>query len=155
VYYNNLENILVTRIREILVVRRFGYPFLLWNASLQTYLLESFDLNPCYLTDMELQRLHCRFGHPLVERLQKVLDRAGHNTNKKSLEYLAKYCYYCQKHGKSLGRFRFTLRDDIDFNYCIIIDIIYISGSLLLHIVDEGTCFQASRWLQNIGAKHI
>src|SRR5271155_1799902 len=30
----------------------------------------------------------------------------------------------------------------------------YISGSPLLHIVDEGTRFQAGRWLQNISAKH-
>ena len=30
----------------------------------------------------------------------------------------------------------------------------YISGSPLLHVVDEGTRFQAGRWLQNISAKH-
>jgi hypothetical protein len=31
----------------------------------------------------------------------------------------------------------------------------YISGAPLLHIVDEGTRFQAGRWLQNVSAKHI
>ena len=46
------------------------------------------------------------------------------------------------------------MRDDIDFNYCIIVDIMYISGSPLLHVVDEGTRFQAGRWLQNISARH-
>jgi hypothetical protein len=30
----------------------------------------------------------------------------------------------------------------------------HIDGKPLLHIVDEGTRFQAGRWLQNIGAKH-
>ena len=30
----------------------------------------------------------------------------------------------------------------------------YISGQPLLHIVDEGTRFQAGRWLKNISAKH-
>ena len=30
----------------------------------------------------------------------------------------------------------------------------YISGAPLLHIVDEGTRFQAGRWLQDISAKH-
>jgi hypothetical protein len=90
-----------------------------------------------------------------VEKLQRVLDRAGHDdVDKKTLEHLTKYCHFCQKHGKSLGRFRFTLWDDIEFNYCIIVDIMYISGSPLLHVVDEGTRFQAGRWLQDISAKH-
>jgi len=155
VYYNNIQDVLVTRTKEVPVVRRFGHAFLLCNSSLQAYLLESFESNPCYLTEVELQRLHRRFGHPSVERLQRVLDRAGHNdVDKKTLEHLTKYCHFCQKHGKSPGRFRFTLRDDIEFNYCIVVDIMYISGSPLLHVVDEGTRFQAGRWLQNISAKH-
>jgi hypothetical protein len=64
------------------------------------------------------------------------------------------FCHYCQKYGKSPGRFRFTLKDDINFNYNVIVDVMYISGALLLHIVDEGTRFQAGRWLQNVSAKH-
>jgi hypothetical protein len=154
VYYNNLKNVLITHTKEVLVVRRFGHPFLLWNTSLQSYLLESFDLNPCYLIDIELRRLHRRFGHPSAERLQRVLNRVGYDTNKKILEHLTKYYHYYQKHGKSPRRFRFTLREDIDFNYCIVVDIIYISRQPLLYIVDEGTRFQAGRWLKNISAKH-
>jgi hypothetical protein len=149
VYYNNIWDVLVTRTREVPIVRRFGHAFLLCNSSLQAYLLESFESNPCYLTEVELQRLHRRFGHPSVERLQRVLDRAGHghDIDKKTLKHLTKYCHFCQKHSKSLGRFRFTLWDDVEFNYCIIVDIMYISGSPLLHVVDKGTRFQAGRWL--------
>jgi hypothetical protein len=58
VYYNNLKNILITYTRKVSVARQFSYLFLLWNSSLQVYLLESFDLNLCYLTDVELQYLH-------------------------------------------------------------------------------------------------
>ena len=54
---------------------------------------------------------------PVSEGSQRVLDRAGHGIDKKTLEHLTKYCHFCQKHGKSPGRFRFTLRDDIEFNY--------------------------------------
>ena len=155
VYYNNIQDVLVTRTGEVPVVRRFGHAFLLCNSSLHSFLLESFESNPCCLTDVELQRLHRRFGHPSVERLQRVLERSGHDdVDKKTLEHLTKYCHFCQKHGKSPGRFRFTLRDDVEFNYCIIVDIMYISGSPLLHVVDEGTRFQAGRWLQDISAKH-
>src|SRR5271167_2038900 len=79
VYYNNIQDVLVTRTGEVPVVRRFGHAFLLCNSSLHSFLLESLELNPCYLTEVELQRLHRRFGHPSVERLQRVLDRAGHD----------------------------------------------------------------------------
>ena len=64
VYYDNIRDVLVTGTKEVPVVRRFGHAFLLSNSSLQSYLIESFEQNPCYLTDTELQRLHHRFGHP-------------------------------------------------------------------------------------------
>jgi hypothetical protein len=67
-----------------------------------------------------------------------------------ALEYLTKYCKQCQKYGRLSGRFKFNLRDDISFNYSIIVDIFYISGKPVLYVVDEGTRYQAGRWLQNI-----
>ena len=145
--YDNLKDVIITRTKKVPVVRRFGHPFLLWSFSLQSYLVESFNANPCYLTDVELRRLHRRFGHPSVDRLQKLLDKAGHshNTDRSAIEELTRLCHYCQKFGRSPGRFRFTLRDDVDFNYNIIVDIIYISGSPLLHVVDKATRFQTSR----------
>jgi hypothetical protein len=30
----------------------------------------------------------------------------------------------------------------------------YVESSLILHVIDEATRFQAARWLQNISAKH-
>jgi hypothetical protein len=70
VYFNNLTNSLVTSTgNSVLVVRRFGHSFLLWDTSLQSFIAESFAYNPCYLTEVELQRLHRRFGHPSVSRL--------------------------------------------------------------------------------------
>ena len=34
VYYNNLRNVIVTKTKDVLVVRRFGHPWLLWDTSL-------------------------------------------------------------------------------------------------------------------------
>ena len=62
-----------------------------------------------------------------------------------AIKQLTKFCHYYQKFSKSLGRFRFTLQDNINFNYNIIVDIMYISGSPLLYIINKGTRFQASR----------
>ena len=74
VYFNNLTNTLVTLNGLILTVRRFGHSFLLWDTSFQVFIAESFAYNPCFLTTIELQRLYCRFGYPLVGKLQKVLE---------------------------------------------------------------------------------
>ena len=93
VYINNLENAIILKTNErVLVIRRFGYLFLLWDGLLQQFIVNSFDCNPCYLTDVELQRLHCRFGHPSINKLQRVLERARHKVKKGALEHLTKFC---------------------------------------------------------------
>lgn len=72
---------------------------------------------------------------------------------RQSLERLGKYCHSCQKYGKSPGRFRFTIKDDIDFNYNVIIDVVTIEGQHLLHIVDSTTGYQNGRWLEDLSAQ--
>jgi hypothetical protein len=69
VYFNNFTNSLVTLTKSILVVQRFGYSFLLWDTLLQLFIIKSFNYNPCFLTKVELQQLHYKFGHLSVFRL--------------------------------------------------------------------------------------
>ena len=154
VYFNNIDNSLVMKSTRIPVIRRFDHPFLLWESSLNSFITQSFDHNPCYLTETELRQLHRRFGHPSAMKLRLLLERSGHEVNKPALDRLTKYCSLCQKHGKSPGRFKFTLRDDVNFNYSIFVDIMYIDNSPILHVVDEATRYQAAKWLQNVTAKH-
>jgi hypothetical protein len=86
VYFNNLTNHLVTSTgRYVPVVRRFGHSFLLWNTALQSFISESFTCNPCFLTEVELRRLHRRFGHPSIGKLRNVLELAGHDVDMKAL----------------------------------------------------------------------
>ena len=158
-FFNNITNQVIqsqtqpTRCHP--VIRRYGHAFLLWYTSAYTLATESLTLNPCYLTDVELRRLHRRFGHPSVYRLHQLLEQSGHNVELQALQYLTKYCEQCQKHGRSPGRFTFTLKDDINFNYNVIIDIMYIGSKPVLHLVDEATRFQAGRWLKNVSAQHV
>ena len=152
VHFNNLTNLLHTPQGNYPIVRKFGHPFLCWEDAPANQSEPTYD---CFLTEGELRRLHRRFGHPSVERLQRLLERAGHEVNKGILKHLTKFCHHCQKHGKSPGRFRFTLRDDVEFNYCIIVDIMYIEGNPVLHIVDEATRYQAGVWLKDMSAKHL
>jgi len=104
--YDNLKDVIITRTKKVPVVRRFGHPFLVWSfslqsylveSSLQSYLVESFNANPCYLTDVELRRLHRRFGYLSVNRLQKLLDKTGYgyNTDRSAIEELTRLCHHC------------------------------------------------------------
>jgi hypothetical protein len=89
---------------------------------------------------MEIRRLYRRFGHLLAEKLYRVLERSGYNdVDRQAIDYLTKYCSFCQKYGRSSSWFKFTLYKDLDFNYLVYIDIIYINGSLILYIIDKVT----------------
>ncbi|KAE8549770.1 hypothetical protein EYB25_008294 [Talaromyces marneffei] len=155
IYFDNTKNVLVGPKPGMTtpISRRFGHPFLIWDHSLKSYLTESFDTDTCFLTETELRRLHRRFGHPSVEKLRKLLVRAGHDVDTEALKHIRKFCHHCQIYGQSPGRFRFTVRDDVSFNHSIIVDIMYINGKPVLHVVDEATRFNAARWLENISAK--
>jgi hypothetical protein len=155
VYFNNVENLLIGKIKILPIIRRFGHGFLLWENSLHSYITQFFEFNFCYLTDVELRQLHRRFGHSSILKLYDLLERSGHEVEKAVLEKLTKFCTFCQKYAKSPGRFKFILKDDVNFNYSVIVDVMYIENHLILHVVDEVIRFQAAKWLQNISAKHI
>jgi hypothetical protein len=110
-----------------------------------------------YLTETELRQLHRRFGHPSAERLVRLLERAGHDDDqhRKVINRIIKYCSPCQRFGRSPGRFKFTIRDDVAFNHTVIVDVMYIDNLPVLHVVDEATHFQAARWLQNMSSECV
>ena len=90
---------------------------------------------------MELRQLYRRFGHLLVQRLIRILQRAGHKVEQKAIEYLTQYCHQCQINSKAPGRFKFTFKDDREFNWCIVINVMYLDSKPVLYIVNKATVF--------------
>jgi hypothetical protein len=43
--------------------------------------------------------------------------------------------------GKAPGRFKFTLKDDREFNWCIVINIMYLDSKPVLYVVNKATAF--------------
>ncbi len=154
VYFNNLENLPITSLKSVPVGCRFAHLLLFWDESLHSFMENSLNNNLCFSTDTELRQLHHCFRHISESKLHKVLEHAGHKTNKKIIDNLKKYWTHCQKHGKSPSRFKFTLKEDVNFNYSILVDIMYIDGDPILHFVDKATRFQAARQMNNKSAKH-
>jgi len=70
----------------------------------------------------------------------------------KYIKYLIKYCHQCQTNGKSLGRFKFTLKGDYEFNHSVVIDVLYLEGKPVLQVIDLATSFGAARFLGDMSA---
>ncbi|EED11958.1 hypothetical protein TSTA_000360 [Talaromyces stipitatus ATCC 10500] len=47
-------------------------------------------------------------------------------------------------------RFKFTLTDDQEFNFKIVVDVMYLDGEPVLHVVDSATSFQAAKFLKSL-----
>ncbi|KJZ79358.1 hypothetical protein HIM_01509 [Hirsutella minnesotensis 3608] len=144
VYLNNVTNELVGNGVSVPVIRRWGHAW---------FFLRKQEASVAFLTEAELRRLHTRFGHPSVYRLHKLLNSAGHNVEIEALEMIKKFCHYCQMKSDPPRRFKFSLKDDCDFNYEVIVDIMTLDGKPVLHIVDQATAYQAGRFLSNMTAK--
>ena len=148
IYLNNLKDqVVLQNGSTVPIVRFLEHPFVIWGPP---------SVN--YLTDTELRQLHRRFGHPSANRLVRTLEKAGYNDHEHGhiLQRITEFCTFCQKHSRSPGRLKFTLKDEDNayFNHTIVIDVLYIDSSPVLQVVDEGTSFQAARWLTNMSASH-
>ena len=143
---DNLQNVLIQGNKIVPVIRKWGHPWMLLHQP-------EHSIAWSHLTEAELRQLHKRFGHPSVQRLTKVLRQAGHEVNSEAVKYLTKYCHHCQMYAKSPGRFKFTLKDDYEFNYTVIIDVMYLDGKPVLQVVDSSTSFQAAKFLKDMSAK--
>ncbi|KAH0425958.1 polyprotein [Colletotrichum camelliae] len=144
--FDNLTNCLQQGTVRVPVVRKWGHPWMLLSQ------LER-GLAWNHLTDVELRRLHRRFGHPSIDRLYRLLTNSGNDVEREAIEKLTKYCHLCQMNGKRPVRFKFTLRDEYNFNYEVIVDIFYLDSKPVLHIIDAATGFQAARFMPDISAK--
>ena len=67
----------------------------------------------------------------------QILKHLKYNINNKTLNHLICYYHHCQKYKKLLSKFRFTLYNNINFNYLIIVNIIYINSTPLLYIINK------------------
>ena len=143
----NKKNVLERGAQKVPIVRKWGHPWMLLH-NLEEIAAWS------HLTETELRQLHRRFGHPSVRRLIRILQLAGHEVDSKSVNYLTKFCHHCQMKGKSPGRFRFTLKDDYEFNYSVIIDILFLEGKPVLQVIDAATSFGAARFLKDMSARN-
>lgn len=137
-YVNTVENVLKCDKRGIAtpLVRKDGHIYLEWGARV-------------YYTTVELDRLHKHFNHPHPDRLSALLRRANDGKieagTRDELEQLTAACDVCQRLSKAPGRFRVSMpNDDLVFNRVVLMDLMYLDGRSVMHIVDKDTLFSAA-----------
>ena len=146
VYFNNTTDQLVQGKATFPVIRKWGHPW---------FHLSRAEHARVFLTETELRRLHRRFGHPAVERLIRLLKQAGHDDDmdEQTLREIQKLCHHCQAHDPAPRRFKFSLKDDREFNSEIVVDVMYLSGKPVLHVIDSATTFNGARFLPSMSTK--
>ena len=107
-----------------------------------------------------LRKLHQHFSHPSAEKLFNLLQRAGDKivTAKtlKKLQDISARCDPCQRVKNAPRRFRVTVgHEDTRFNAIIFMDIFYLDGKPVLHIVDDATHFSAARFMPRVSTAAI
>ena len=113
-----------------------------------------------FYTVKQLEKLHRQFAHPSAEKLYNLLKTAGLKavdaSTHKLLEDIAARCEPCQRIRNAPRRFRVTLgQENVRFNADVYVDIMYIDGRPVLHIVDGATRFSAARFLPKVSTESI
>lgn len=108
------------------VIRKFDHSFMLLNlvesTLVESYLNQS-ETFECHLAKPQLRQLYRRLRQLSTQKFALFLRRSGHDFDYNIIKRFAKYNESCQVHGKLPGRFKFTIRDDCEFNFSVYIDV--------------------------------
>lgn len=113
-----------------------------------------------FFTKQELSKLHRQFCHPSSDKLLQLLKKGRPNDvdsdTKKILDEIASTCDPCQRIQDGPGRFRVSIAGrNARFNEGIILDVMYLDGKPVLHLVDNYTHFSAARFLPDMSTNTI
>ena len=113
-----------------------------------------------YFTTTQVVKLHDQFAHPSAEKHYKMLKRARPEETApetmRQLEELSKRCDPCQRIQNAPTIFRVSFgADNVRFNERLLMDIMYLYGKPVLHMVDEGTRFSAAKFVPDVSTKTI
>ena len=136
---NNVNNCLENKILgySMPIVRKFGHLYLEWPVS------------EILFTKAELTKLHRQFKHPSTEKLLNLLKRSKVSNvdahTRKMLEEIREACKTCMVFSRPRERFKVTVPPDkIIFNEEVAIDLMWLEGNAILHVVDCQTHFNSA-----------
>ena len=111
----------------------------------QLYSKMSFP-NSTFYSTAQLKKLHLQFAHPSATKLYNLLQKAGTEAvgpdTLQRLQEIVATCERCQRIRKAPLRFRVSKgHEHVRFKAKAYLNIMYLDGLPMLHIVDEATRF--------------
>ena len=105
-------------------------------------------------TQSELVRIHKHFYHPKSERLYSLMKRGVPERTSpevlRDLEKIENTCELCQRLSHAPHRFRVSLPEKyVVFNRIVCMDIMFLEGKPILHVLDKDTKFSAAAFLRS------
>ena len=106
------------------------------------------------------RKIHRQFYHPTAEKLFNLLMKAkpeeGTTETRRILDELTSRCDPCQGIRTAPNRFRVSFgAEHVQFNERVLMDIMYINGDPILHIVDDRTHFSAAQFLPAVSTDSV
>lgn len=139
------NGILLDFARFTMSSREKGWSIPLFKKAAHMFVEPSIDA--IMFTRKELERLHLHFHHPSAKRLYKLLRRArpDETTSQtlRQLHEIGQKCTPCKVHSTRPYHFRVSIPlNDIIFNHELAMDLLWLEGIPVLHIVDTHTNIQ-------------
>lgn len=139
------------------------FPFLTYGTRTHTKgrsnLSSVEEITPILFTKQELSNFRRGFSHPVGDKLLNIINLAGPDEMNyetfKVLEEVSKHCLDYQCYGSSPRKFKSaTLIEDAHvFGDEISIDIMFLDGKVLLHVVDLATLFSPATLIDSHGER--
>ena len=129
------------------------------SKSNHIYVKISMPIN-AHFSRAQLMKIHRNFYHPSAGKLFNLLLKSRPEDAtpeaRKTLEDISRRCGPCQRISSAPRRFRVSFgTEHIKFNERVIMDIMYIDGEPILHIVDDVTRFNAAYFLPDVSTETI
>ena len=130
-----------------------------WSIALTRYLGHIYapygPSTATYFTRTQLIKIYRQLAHPSAQKLHNLLKRAHPEKatpeTLRILQDLCRRCDPCQRIQNAPTSFKVSFgAEHVQFNERLLIDIMYLVGKPVIHIVDEGTRFSAARFLDNV-----
>ena len=97
-------------------------------------------------------KLHSQFSHPSARNLTKLVVSAGWGEDRELLDQIIKVseeCRICQEYKKPSPRPIAGLPMATEFNEVVAMDLKYINGDWILHLIDHVSRFSAAAYLNS------
>ena len=149
---DNVDNLLVSKKERwhIPLVRKLGLIYPEWQLVKDVCILFS---------HAELLKLRGQLFHPTAKKFFNLIRRGqpleANPATRRLLQNINKTCHACRTYAPPPTSFQVTVPKDIVFNKELAIDLMFILGMAMLHIVDTAPHYNSAVFLKGQSTEHI